>query len=204
MSFMIIDRGDAVAALGDRYELGGEIGSGSHGLVYAGYDRQERRPVAIKFIRAYNDPVRLSFKDEAQFLLDDRHPNVVRVYDYRIHEERRNMLFILVMEILPVRFNQLMASTALSTQQVCALIFQAAEGLHEAWVKRRLLHLDVKPGNLMITSDGVVRVTDFGIAKEMDRSPEQAIVTAPSGTWRQNDSKASTSDNTLTSTPSAW
>jgi serine/threonine-protein kinase len=74
------------------------------------------------------------------------------------------------MEILPVRFNQLMASMTLTVQQVCALILQAAQGLHEAWVKRRLLHLDVKPGNLMITSDGVVRVTDFGIAKEMDRS----------------------------------
>ncbi|MEU7481638.1 serine/threonine-protein kinase [Lentzea sp. NPDC042327] len=152
-----------VAAL-PQYAVGEQIGEGGMGVVYGGVHRQLGRPVAIKRLPAAvaEDP-RMSerFEHEARLLARLDHPHIVPVYDYvRQHGEH-----LLVMERLDggtvwSRF----ASAGLTAQQSCGIVLAALSGLHAAH-EAGVLHLDVKPKNLLFTSNGLVKVADFGISQ---------------------------------------
>ncbi|WP_053738341.1 serine/threonine-protein kinase [Nocardia sp. NRRL S-836] len=152
-----------VAAL-PQYAVGEQIGEGGMGVVYGGVHRQLGRPVAIKRLPAAvaEDP-RMSerFEHEARLLARLDHPHIVPVYDYvRQHGEH-----LLVMERLDggtvwSRF----ASDGLTAQQSCGIVLAALSGLHAAH-EAGVLHLDVKPKNLLFTSNGLVKVADFGISQ---------------------------------------
>src|ERR1041384_4718931 len=134
------------------------------GVVYGGVHRQLGRPVAIKRLpHAVAEDPRMSerFEHEARLLARLDHPHIVPVYDY----VRQQGEHLLVMERLDggtvwSRF----ATDGLTAQQSCGIVLAALSGLHAAH-EAGVLHLDVKPKNLLFTSNGVVKVADFGISQ---------------------------------------
>jgi len=158
-----LDR-DRVAAALAAYDVGGELGRGGWGVVLSGTHRQLGREVAIKELpRAFaGDPtVRARFVAEARLLASLDHPHIVPVYDFVEHEG----LCLLVMEQLPGGTLWAEFSTkGLVPERAIAVVLAACTALHFAH-QRGILHRDIKPENLMYNSQGVVKVTDFGIAK---------------------------------------
>jgi serine/threonine-protein kinase len=156
--------GDQMALALPGYEVGGTIGRGAWGQVLSGRHRALGRDVAIKQLpRAFAaDPaVRARFTTEGRLLASLDHPHIVPVFDF----VEQDSLCLLVMELLPggtvwSRFT----SEGFTPPAACATVLAAAAGLHAAHLKN-VLHRDVKPENLMFSADGVVKVTDFGIAK---------------------------------------
>ncbi|WP_436493329.1 serine/threonine-protein kinase [Actinokineospora sp. HUAS TT18] len=153
-----------LAAALPQYSVGNKIGSGGMGVVYEGVHRSLGRHVAIKQLPAdlIGDPdVNARFDREARVLAKLDHPHIVPVYDY-VQTGRDNLL---VMEKLDggtvySRFH----GAGLTGEQSCAITLATLGGLHAAHTAG-VLHLDVKPKNLLFTSAGVIKVADFGIAQ---------------------------------------
>ncbi|SDJ36253.1 serine/threonine protein kinase [Actinokineospora alba] len=147
-----------------QYSVGAKIGSGGMGVVYEGVHRSLGRHVAIKQLPAdlIGDPdVNARFDREARVLASLDHPHIVPVYDY-VQTGRDNLL---VMEKLDggtvySKFHD----EGLTGEQSCAIALAMLAGLHAAHAAG-VLHLDVKPKNLLFTSAGVMKVADFGIAQ---------------------------------------
>ncbi|MEY2434952.1 MAG: hypothetical protein QOC92_4677 [Acidimicrobiaceae bacterium] len=171
---MTLDR-DRVAAALEAYDIGGELGRGGWGIVLEGTHRQLGREVAIKELpRAFaSDPmVRARFVAEARLLASLDHPHIVPVYDYVEHEG----LCLLVMEKLPGgTVWQEVSTHGLVAERACAVILATCGGLHFAH-QRGILHRDIKPENLMYSAAGIVKVTDFGIAKVIGGGQSVATV----------------------------
>lgn len=154
---------NVVAAL-PQYDVGGQIGEGGMGVVYGGVHRPLGRPVAIKRLPgalAEDAGMSARFEHEARLLARLDHPHIVPVYDY-VRDRGEHLL---VMERLDggtvwSRF----ASEGLTAQQSCGIVLATLSGLHAAH-EAGVLHLDVKPKNLLFTAGGVVKVADFGIAQ---------------------------------------
>lgn len=159
----MLDHNKMVEAL-PAYDVGGEIGRGAWGIVYSARHRRLNREVAIKQLpRAFgNDPaVRERFANEARILATFGHPHIVEIYDYVEHEG----LCLLVMELLPGgSLADRHRAQPLDPKQACAVALAASTALHCAHAQG-VLHRDVKPENIMFSRRGVVKVTDFGIAK---------------------------------------
>ncbi|XVV01434.1 serine/threonine-protein kinase [Actinosynnema sp. CA-248983] len=152
-----------VAAL-PQYDIGGQIGHGGMGVVYAGVHRPLGRPVAIKRLpRVLAEDAKMSarFEHEARLLARLDHPHIVPVYDYvQDHGEH-----LLVMEKLDggtvwSKFSD----HGFTPAQSCALLLATLSGLHAAH-GAGVLHLDVKPKNLLFTAQGALKVADFGISQ---------------------------------------
>ncbi|MEV0679475.1 serine/threonine-protein kinase [Actinosynnema sp. NPDC050436] len=152
-----------VAAL-PQYEIGAQIGHGGMGVVYEGVHRPLGRPVAIKRLpHVLAEDVRMSarFEHEARLLARLDHPHIVPVYDYvQSHGEH-----LLVIEKLDGG-TVWSASTGrgLTPSESCAIALAALSGLHAAH-GAGVLHLDVKPKNLLFTAQGALKVADFGISQ---------------------------------------
>ena len=153
-----------LAAALPQYVIGSCIGSGGMGEVYGGMHRSLGREVAIKRLPSdlTGDPdINVRFDREARVLASLDHPHIVPVYDY-VQTGRDNLL---VMEKLTggTVYDRFYAS-GLSPEQSCAITLATLSGLHAAH-RAGVLHLDVKPKNLLFTSAGVLKVADFGIAQ---------------------------------------
>ena len=152
----------------DRYRVVEWLGQGGMGVVYAAFDPQLERRVAIKLLRPSADDDERARTSAAERLLAEAkalarisHPHVVTVHDAGAH---RGQVF-LVMEYVRGTLGEWCERTAPSAAAIVERYAEAALGLaaaHEAG----FVHGDVKPSNLMLGSDGRVRVTDFGLARE--------------------------------------
>jgi len=147
-----------------RYVLQGLLGQGGMADVELAYDQLLDRHVAIKILhhRYANDPQFIArFRREAQAAASLNHPNIVAVYDTGDHEGRP----YIVMEYVAGRsLKEVLASEGMLPQRAAEIAADAASALHYSH-ERALVHRDVKPGNIMVSDDGVVKVTDFGIAR---------------------------------------
>src|ERR1700689_3310309 len=168
--------------LSDRYELTHLIARGGMAQVYRARDRQLDRPVALKVLfpelsvdRAFVE----RFRREAQAAANLSHPNIVPVFDWG---EDSGSYFI-VMEFVDGRplSAVLRESGPLSPQQTATIGAHVAAALAFAH-RHGVVHRDVKPGNVLITADGTVKVTDFGIARAMNTEESLTQTGAVMGT----------------------
>jgi hypothetical protein len=158
-----LDRETVVEAL-PAYEVGEEIGRGAWGVVIAGRHRELGREVAIKQLpRAFgNEPsVKKRFRAEAKLLASLDHPHIVPVYDFVEHE---GVCLLVMARLTGGTVWSRFTSEGLSQADACAAVLATCAGLHHAH-RTGVLHRDVKPENLMFSGEGVLKVTDFGIAK---------------------------------------
>jgi len=146
----------------ERYEILEILGEGGMAFVYKARDMQLERFVAIKTLKPnyVNQETFVDrFKREAKTAANLNHPNIVQIFDWGIEEEP-----YFVMEY--IEGNTLTSIIAknrtISLSDILFIGAQVSSGLHAAHQKG-LVHRDIKPGNIMITPDGKVKVTDFGI-----------------------------------------
>ncbi|MCL2547557.1 MAG: protein kinase [Symbiobacteriaceae bacterium] len=149
--------------LGERYEILEKIGDGGMALVYRARDLQEKRTVAVKVLRSEyvsDEEFIRRFRREAEAMQRLQHPNMVEIYDISISEPP----YYLVMEYVDgVTLDKLIAAEELSFERVLYLALQIADGLQYAH-EHMIIHRDIKPQNILLTANGQVKITDFGIA----------------------------------------
>jgi len=155
-----------------RYEIIKELGKGGMGVVYQAHDPQLDRPVALKVLRedrvVSEDFVSRFFK-EAKFIGRLSHPNIVTVYDVG----RDHGTIYIAMEYLQGQpFNEVIRSGRLSVEKIIDIALQVANALGYAHEKG-IVHRDIKPSNIILTDEGNVKLTDFGIARAEDSNAAQ-------------------------------
>jgi serine/threonine-protein kinase len=167
-----------VRLLAGRYELGELIGRGGMADVHVGMDTRLGRRVAVKLLKPSlaNDPAfRTRFRREAQDAAKMAHPTIVRIFDageesIRESNGAETLVPFIVMEYVDGRLlKDVVADGPLEPAEATRIISQvltALEYSHRAGV----VHRDIKPGNIMITSSGQVKVMDFGIARAISES----------------------------------
>ncbi|MBL8900191.1 MAG: serine/threonine protein kinase [Planctomycetes bacterium] len=147
----------------ERYELGEVIGEGGGGIVFEAWQRQPRRKVAIKLLRAHGSISEQRFLQEIEILGQLSHPGIVQIIEGGVTDGGQSFY---VCELVPgarsiteyIQVELLGLPQRLDLfAQVCAAVAYAHE--------RGVLHLDLKPSNVLVDRDGRVRVIDFGIAK---------------------------------------
>ena len=146
------------------YELGSLLGAGGMGEVYRAKDVRLGRPVAIKVLRAdaAATPERLArFEQEARTASALNHPNVITIYDIG----RVDDTSYIVMEYVEGKtLRELLEDGPLPLPRLLHYASQMAEALAKAHAGG-IVHRDLKPENLMVTSDGLLKILDFGLAK---------------------------------------
>lgn len=154
--------------ISDRYVLMSSLGEGGMADVYLALDTILNREVAVKILRGElgKDPVALlRFQREASAVSKLHHPNVVDVYDVGEYEGRH----YIVMEYVRGRTLKQMISQrgALSQKEAVSIMKQLASAVQHAH-EHNIIHRDIKPQNILVTDDGTVKITDFGIALAHD------------------------------------
>ncbi len=151
--------------IGDRYEILEKIGTGGMSDVYKAKDHKLNRPVAVKVLKqefSENANFVSKFRIEAQAAAGLMHPNIVNVYD--VGEE--NGIYFIVMELVEgITLKKYIEKKArLSVKEAVSIAIQVSMGI-EAAHNNHIIHRDIKPQNIIISKEGKVKVTDFGIAK---------------------------------------
>ena len=164
--------GAMVKKLG-KYELLGELGHGAMGVVYRAHDPIINRLVALKTITTgvADDPALLQrFYREAQSAGGLQHPNIVTIYDMG---EAGELPYIAMELVEGENLEQVIARrSALPLTLKLVYSMQACRAFDYAH-KRGIVHRDIKPGNVMLSKDGTVKVVDFGIARVLENSRTQ-------------------------------
>ena len=156
--------------LAGRYELIEKIGEGGMAVVYKAKDRLLNRYVAIKILRpefTQDEQFLDSFKRESQAAAGLQHPNIVSIYDVG----RTGNINFIVMELVDGRplSDFIKEKGRLDYKTTIDIAKQMASALSIAH-KHQIIHRDVKPHNIMITSDGIAKLTDFGIARAVSNA----------------------------------
>ena len=156
---------DPGSVLGKRYEIIGEIGSGGMAIVYKAKDYTLRRMVAIKVLKkeyAEDEAVVSKFRKEALSAGGLTHPNIVAVYDLG---QEYTIDYIVMEYIDGITLKEyIKRRDVMSSEEVIKIAIKIAEALKVAHANG-IIHRDIKPQNIMVTPQGDVKVTDFGIAK---------------------------------------
>jgi tetratricopeptide (TPR) repeat protein/predicted Ser/Thr protein kinase len=168
-----VERGAGGARLG-RYALLRVLGEGGMGVVFAAYDEELDRKVAIKLLRTQGGaaPERSWLLSEAKAMARLSHPNIVQVYDVGTCD---GQLFLAMEFVVGVTLRDWLRERPRDWREVVAVCLQAGRGLQAAH-EAGLVHRDFKPHNVLVGGDGRVRVLDFGLAQlqRRDRTRERA------------------------------
>ncbi len=173
---MPLSPGDKVG----HFEIEGPLGAGGMGEVYRARDTELDRNVALKILPEVfaDDPQRLMrFEREAKTLAALNHPNIAQIYGV----ERSASMHALVMELVDGVTIDRTIGSPMPVADALAVARQMAEALEFAH-ERGIIHRDLKPTNVMLTSDGSVKVLDFGLAKALEApgaGPRTDVLNAP-------------------------
>ncbi len=170
----------ALTDLTDDFEVLGEIGAGASGKVYVARQRRMNKTVAVKSLKSHvatNPKSRERFLREGKLASRIHSPNVVQVYDVRVTEEHAYIIMELVQG--PSAKDRL-ATGPLSLAEGLSVGEDIANAL-DAAAEAKVVHRDVKPGNILIDVDGVAKLVDFGIAKDLESSKIQSLTVTGDG-----------------------
>jgi serine/threonine-protein kinase len=160
----VVGQGTLVDRMLGHYRITEKIGAGGMGDVYRARDEHLARDVAIKVLppsTLTDEPARKHFRKEALILSQLNHPNIATIHDF----DTQQGVDFLVMEYIPgITLSEKVAAATLPEKEVLRLGVQLAEGLAAAH-EHGVIHRDLKPGNLRVTSDGRLKILDFGLAK---------------------------------------
>jgi WD40 repeat protein len=149
------------------YDLLGEIGRGGMGVVYEARDQSLNRVVALKMILAgsHADPEQLTrLRAEAEAVARLRHPNIVQIYQVGEHE---GLPFLALEHIDGGSLDKKLSGTPQPPRwaaEIVQVLARAVQHAHE----QNIIHRDLKPANVLVGQDGVLKITDFGLAKKVD------------------------------------
>lgn len=156
----------------DKYQVESILGRGAMGIVYKAYDKAIDRAVAIKVLHAHllddemGQEFLLRFNNEVKAAAKCLHPNIVTIFDFGIHN---NMPFMVMEYVQSVDLRELAKSNhVFSPEQSIAITVKILDALYEAH-KHGVVHRDIKPANVLLLENGMIKVTDFGVAR-MDNS----------------------------------
>ena len=146
------------------YRITGKLGTGGMGIVYEAEDIHLSRKVALKFLpeESADDPdAKRRFQREADTIAQLNHPNICTIYDIDRHEGRA---FIAMECVEGVNLKTHMSRRLLTTAEIVEIALQITAALGAAHSKG-IVHRDIKPGNIIVTASGQVKVLDFGLAR---------------------------------------
>ncbi len=165
------------------YDVLAEIGKGGMGVVYKAMQRRLKRVVALKMIlggahAGASDLAR--FRTEAEALAHLQHPNIVQVYEVGEHD---GLPFFSLEFCDGGSLAAQLAGTPRQPAEAARIVLTLAQAMHAAH-QRGVIHRDLKPANVLLTADGTLKITDFGLAKRLDDDSGQtksgAILGTPS------------------------
>ena len=165
-----------------KYKLTGELGRGSMSIVYEGIHPELERTVAVKML-SHELVCRTNFRDhfrnEAKIISRLRHPHIVEVFDT---EQAYATLFIVMERLHGIPLDEWIESRGpLEADAARDILRQVASALAAAH-RQGIVHRDVKPSNIMISRDGLVKLTDFGLALDLHGASSDQIAQPFSGT----------------------
>jgi serine/threonine protein kinase len=165
----------------ERFRIIAKIGSGCYGDVYKAYDNKHQRIVALKKIRVFDLRAGLptAFYREIGTLNNISHPNVVTLF-----ETVRNATNDIFLEMEYCQYDlEALITTRLSPSQCLSYFTQICTGIAELH-SRDITHRDLKPGNILVTSNNVCKITDFGLSRKMDSNNSRYTPLVGSGSYR--------------------
>jgi len=172
---------EELAAMLPQYDISHLIAAGGMGAVYAGVQRALDRPVAIKILPpgAARDGESIErFRTEAKAMARLNHANIPAVYDFDVS---RGYCYLVMEFIEGVTVHQLITGKELTPDATYGLITQVCEALQFAH-QRGIVHGDIKPSNLLVTPDGMVKLADFGLAQLTGPGAATTETYSPMGT----------------------
>jgi Tol biopolymer transport system component len=162
-----------------RYRISGLIGTGGMGVVYRAQDTLLGRPVALKFLHPMltpNPQAKARFLAEARAVSALDHPNICTIYE--VGETAEGQLFLAMAYYEGETLKERLARGHLPVKEALSIASQVAQGLAKAH-RQEIVHQDVKPANLMLTADGLVKILDFGIARRPDQTQSGPLLGTP-------------------------
>jgi serine/threonine protein kinase/Flp pilus assembly protein TadD len=153
------------------YRIIEQIGAGGMGVVYRARDEQLERDVAVKVLpigTLTDESARKRFRKEALALAKLNHPNIATIFEFSTQNDTD---YLVAEYISGLSLDHKLAAGALSEKEVMGLGIQLAQGLGAAH-EQGIVHRDLKPANLRLTSDGRLKILDFGLAQLMPHASE--------------------------------
>jgi serine/threonine protein kinase len=163
------------------YEILEVLGEGGMGIVYKARHLALKRVVAIKMILSGSlagADILVRFRREAEAVARLQHPNIVQVYETGEYE---GLPFFSLEMVDGGSLDRKLAGTPLNPREAAALVETLARAIRAAH-ERGIIHRDLKPANVLVTADGVAKITDFGLAKHLDADVGQTRSGAIMGT----------------------
>lgn len=162
--------------LSGRYEIIEQIGVGGMSYVYKAFDSKKKKVVAIKILKeelSIDDDFVKKFKSEALACKDIRQENVISAYDV---VDEGNMHYIVMEYLEGTTLNKYIKQRGkLTNEETINISLQVAKGIKAAH-KKGIIHRDIKPQNIVINDNGVVKITDFGIARAITSTTKNISV----------------------------
>lgn len=161
--------------LGSRYEVRSVLGRGGTAVVYAAWDRELRRPVALKVLRGdrVSEGMLKRLRREAAVARDAASPHLVRVFDIG---QAGEAIFLTMELVEGESLRERVARGPLPEDEALGITKQVLRGL-SALHELGIVHRDVKPGNVLLTPDGVAKLADFGLALDTESDESRATQT---------------------------
>jgi eukaryotic-like serine/threonine-protein kinase len=175
----LLSLAETAGSPGPRYRFLGLIGTGGMGVVYRAEDTLLGRTVALKFLPPMltsNPRAKARFLDEARAASALDHPNICTVYE--VGETAERQLYLAMAYYEGETLKQRLERGPLPVAKALDIALQVARGLAKAH-HHGIVHRDIKPANLMLTSDGLVKILDFGIARLPDQAQSGPLLGTP-------------------------